>query len=179
MSHGQGSRQLSPHCFASVVRTPMVDMRHLPEIGISSFVLTPNRSLSWRGTLWLYLSLVALSSAIGIGFAIRGLWLVLPFAGLEMIALGVGLYLVARNSYRQEVIHVARHDIRIERGWTRPVQVATLPRMSSRVELVRPTRREAGRLTIHSHGKAEEVGNFLNEHEREGLASDLARALAP
>ncbi len=157
----------------------MVDMRQWPESGVSRFVLTPNRSLSWRGTLWLFLSLVVLSTTIGIGFAARGLWLVLPFAGLEMVALGVGLYVVARNSYRREVIHVAHHDIRIERGWTRPVQVSTLPRQWSRVELVRPTRREAGRLTIRSHGRAEEVGDFLNEHEREGLASDLARALAP
>jgi len=156
----------------------MVDVRQAPEVGVWRFVLRPNRSLSWRGTLWLFLSLLALSTAIGLGFAAHGMWLILPFAGLEMAAVGAGLYLVARSCYRCEVIHVADDDIRIERGWDRPTQVSRLPRYWSRVELIRSGSSGPSRLTLRAHGRCEEIGRFLNEQERQGLASDLARVLA-
>ena len=156
----------------------MVDVRRAPEGGVWRFVLRPNRSLSWRGTLCWFLSLVALSAAIGLGFAAHGLWLVLPFAGLEMLAVGAGLYFVSRDCHRCEVIHVAEHAIQIERGWDGPARVTRLPRRRSRVELVRSAHWSPSRLTLHAQGYSEEVGRFLNEQEREGLASDLARALA-
>jgi uncharacterized membrane protein len=156
----------------------LVDIRQAPGVGAWRFVLTPNQSLSWRGTQWLFLSLVVLSTIIGLGFASRGLWLVLPFAGLEMAALGAGLYVVSRSTHRREVIHVAKDDIRIERGWNRPIEVSRLPRNWSRVELVRSGYWNQSRLTIRACGRSEEVGGFLNEQERLGLACDLARALA-
>jgi uncharacterized membrane protein len=76
------------------------------------------------------------------------------------------------------VIHVADDDIRIERGWDRPTQVSRLPRYWSRVELIRSGSSGPSRLTLRAHGRCEEIGRFLNEQERQGLASDLARVLA-
>ncbi|MCP4982937.1 MAG: DUF2244 domain-containing protein [Gammaproteobacteria bacterium] len=39
--------------------------------------------------------------AVGLFFSLHGLWLVLPFSGLEMLVLGLGLYLTSRKVYRR------------------------------------------------------------------------------
>ena len=36
--------------------------------------------------------------AIGIGFAVLGAWMVLPFAGLETIALAIAFFVIARRA---------------------------------------------------------------------------------
>lgn len=46
--------------------------------------------------------LAAATVGIGIGFATLGLWLVLPFAGLETLALAIAFFAVARRFADQE-----------------------------------------------------------------------------
>lgn len=46
--------------------------------------------------------LAAGAIAIGVGFAAMGAWLVLPFAGLEAIALAIAFFAVARRMADQE-----------------------------------------------------------------------------
>ena len=43
-------------------------------------------------------ALAALTLAIGVGFAIAGAWLVLPFAGLEVLMLGAAYFVYARRA---------------------------------------------------------------------------------
>jgi uncharacterized membrane protein len=134
--------------------------------------------MSWRGTLLFFGSLVALSMGIGIAFAIQGLWMVLPFAGLEMGALGAALYLVSRYCHQCEVIRVGPVQIAIERGYGKPREVRQLPRPWSSVEL-RPADAawRPSRLLIRARGQAEEVGSFLDDTERAHLADSLTRVL--
>lgn len=142
------------------------------------FVLRPNRSMSWRGALIFFFSLLLLSSSIGMGLAAMGFWMVLPFAGLEMFALGLGLYLVACRCYECEVISIAENSILIEKGRRYPRQRWTLGRVWARVILERSPRRwYPSRLLIRSHGRVVEVGRFLHEEERQHLATELMRCL--
>ena len=60
-------------------------------------MIRPNCSLPWRGTVRFYLGIVIVSLGIAAAFAMKGIWLILPFAGLEMVALGAALYIVARD----------------------------------------------------------------------------------
>jgi uncharacterized membrane protein len=52
-------------------------------------------------------------------FTLQDLWLVLPFSGLEMLVLGVGLYLTSQKVYRKEVITLDRHYLCTEKGGNR------------------------------------------------------------
>jgi hypothetical protein len=54
-------------------------------------VLSPNCSISWRELVLFYLATCLIALAVGLFFTLQGLWLVLPFSGLEMLALGAGL----------------------------------------------------------------------------------------
>jgi uncharacterized membrane protein len=53
--------------------------------------------MSPAGLLSAFAVLAAVTLAIGIGFALVGAWLVLPFAGLEVLALGAAFVLHARE----------------------------------------------------------------------------------
>ena len=45
----------------------------------------------------MFASLAAVAVGIGIGFAAVGAWLVLPFAGVEALALGIAFVAIARR----------------------------------------------------------------------------------
>src|SRR5437868_14875252 len=57
----------------------------------NDWLMKRNCSLSPRQVGWFYLSIVCLSFAIALFFAWRGSWLVLPFAGLDLLGLGIAL----------------------------------------------------------------------------------------
>ena len=138
------------------------------------FVLSPNCSISWTGLLLFYLFTCVVALAVGLFFTLQGLWLVLPFSGLEMLALGIGLYLTSHKMYRREVITLDPEHTRIEKGvrcidqrW----QFQT-PWIQIREELpdcLNPRRK----LTISMHGESVEVGGFLANSEKAALAFQL------
>jgi len=61
--------------------------------------VTPTRhcSISPAGLLGVFAALAFVTLAIGVGFAIVGAWLILPFAGLEVLILGVAFVAHARH----------------------------------------------------------------------------------
>ena len=59
--------------------------------------LKRNCSISPAGLLWAFVALGFVTLAIGVGFAMVGAWLILPFAGLEVVALGVAFVVHARR----------------------------------------------------------------------------------
>ncbi len=156
----------------------MVNVERSVDESQCRFVLRPNRSMSWRGTLIFFFSLLAVSGMTAICLTVMGFWMVLPFTGLEMLVLWIGLYIVARRTYECEVIFIAGDTIRIEKGRKHPEHVLTLARVWARVVLERcPKAWYPSRLFIRSHGRAIEVGRFLEEEERQRLAAELTRSL--
>jgi len=59
-------------------------------------------------------SMVALSFGFGLGFAAFGLWMVLPFVGLELIAVGVAFFCYGRHAADFERISVAPSALSVE-----------------------------------------------------------------
>ncbi len=134
--------------------------------------------MSWRANLVFYSGILAVSLGAALTLGLMGYWLILPFTGLEMIGLGWALYAVSKQCHRCEVIRIGPQQITIERGWHRPAECRSLPRDWARVELQGSGRGwRPSRLLIRARGCAEEVGRFLNDDERLGLAADLKQAL--
>jgi uncharacterized membrane protein len=136
--------------------------------------ICPNCSLSVPGALMFFGSLCLVSFGVAAFMAWRGFWPVLPFAGLEMVLLGWALKVsLARRFYRQ-TITVTESDVSVEsRDRTNYAQVV-FPRHWAQVKLRRPASRlHPSRLTIESHGRQCELGSFLTEEERRGLALRL------
>jgi uncharacterized membrane protein len=138
------------------------------------FVLTPNCSISWPELVAFYLFTCLVALAVGLFFTLQGLWLVLPFSGLEMLALGLGLHLTSRKVYRREVITLDRDRTRIEKGVRQIDQSwefeTTWIRLLDEPPSARNRRR---RLALGAHGIYIEVGDFLDNPEKDALAFQL------
>lgn len=142
------------------------------------FVVQPNRSISWSDTVLVYIGIFAVSVVVAGGFALVGAWMILPFAGLEMLLVAVVLYRCALKARFYEIIAVDDDNIKIERNCNRPGEPISFQRYWARVQLVPPPRRnEASRLLVSSHGKSVEIGTWLNETEKQELADDLSRLI--
>jgi len=140
--------------------------------------IAPNCSLSIQSALVFFGSLCFVSFAIAGVMAARGYWPVMPFAGLEMLLLGWALKTSLRRRKQRQTITVSERDVLVEsRSGSECVQVV-FPRHWAQVKLRRPASRlHPSRLVIESHGRACEVGDFLTEEERRGLALRLSRLI--
>lgn len=138
------------------------------------WVIRPNQSLSWRQALQVYTAIVAVVLGIGLVFAWHGYWPVLPFAGLEVVVLGVAFYLCLSRSQVREVVTISRDTVAVERGRRQPEQRWECPRAWVRISMERsPIAWYPSRLSVAFQGQQVEVGRFLNEMERQSLAVEL------
>jgi len=146
--------------------------------GQSVFVLKPNCSMSWQQNKVVLLVVSVWSASIGVGFALLGAWPVMPFVGLELMALGAGLYYVSWKTSHQEVLRITRDQVMLEQGvrwpkkswqWSRE-DVQTQVLMANHPDQV-PNIQLLSRL-----GKSVRIGGFLNQSDCEDLIRQLTRA---
>lgn len=157
----------------------MVTDRQNQATPYSQFVIRPNSSLTWRGNLYFFLFMVSISFSIAGVFTALGYWMVFPFAGLEMAALGAALYLCASRAARCEVISIRDETVEVIIGRHRPEQSYNFNRHWARVVLIPPrTKGHPNRLVLCSHGRELEIGACLNNEERFYLAEALEKSVA-
>lgn len=139
--------------------------------------LSPNCSLTPRAARAFLAGLAGVTFATALFFALKGLWPVLVFAVLEIGVLWWAVDASLRAGRERELILVTEDEVVVERlGLARPGRVV-FARHWATVKLRDPLAAlHPSRLTIESHGRACEVGRFLTEDERRGLAARL-RAL--
>ena len=145
------------------------------------FVLGPNASLSVRGA-WAFMVWVSLATlGAATWCAVHGFWPVLPFAGLELAAVGWALVVSMRRNRYREVVSFERERVRIEFGVAGQGAAAhvELPRAWTRAWIERDAdRRHAPtRLVLGSSGQRVIVGRCLTDEEREALAARFGTLL--
>jgi uncharacterized membrane protein len=136
--------------------------------------LTPRCALTPRAARLFYSSLCAVCFGVATFWTVLGYWPVLPFAGLEMLALGWALKLSMDRRKHRQTITLTPAEVAIESAFEREVRQVVFPRYWAQVRIragLSPL--HPSRLTIESHGRRCEVGSFLNEQERLGLAHRL------
>ncbi len=145
---------------------------------LTGFVVKPNQAMSWRTQMYIYFGIAAITISIGVVFFVHGLTLILPFSGLEIMLLGIALYLTAWRSKIQEVISISETEIVIERGRKKPESRHVFQRPWTKLVLERSRNNwYPSRLLVRSHSEQVEIGQFLNEQERQGLAELLDQTL--
>lgn len=141
----------------------------------ASIVIAPNCSLSVRGAVIFFLTACAPCFGVAGVLTVLGFWPVLPFAGLEMLLLGVALRIsLARRHHRQTIV-ISESDVIVQSNIGRIRSEVVFPRHWAQVKLHRSTSRlHPSRLVIESHGRQCAVGDFLTEDERRGLYGKLS-----
>lgn len=118
-----------------------------------------------------FASIVAVSFVIGVGFAAYGLWLVLPFVGIELLAVAFAFLCYGR--------HAADHEhIELNSGWLaiRRVDGTQQSQWRFAAPWVR-IEQDRSRVFVAAHGQRVEVGRHLRSTRRAVLADELKLAL--
>ncbi|HWQ38274.1 MAG TPA: DUF2244 domain-containing protein [Burkholderiales bacterium] len=134
-------------------------------------------SLSATGRLLVFASLALVTLAISLGFALRGAWPVLPFAGLECVGLWLAYRWLKRHEGDYECVMVDCDKVVVE--------IRDGGALDNR-EFVRPWAQvvvERGRdgrpaIFLRSHGRAVQIGKWLTDEARVQTAQRLRRQIS-
>ena len=116
----------------------MIKIQSNKENNFHLILLRPNQSISWKSGLVFMLVIAFTCLSIGLGFAYVGATLILPFAGLEVIFVGICTYLVLNKTSQQEVITLSKDKLIIEKGAYRLKKVWEYFRLWSYITVERP-----------------------------------------
>ena len=140
--------------------------------------IRPNASMSPRNLVVAVICLAVVCLTIGLAFLSMGLWLVLPFAGLEIFAVGVAVGYTIRRSAETEIISIQESDVSVTKTNGNKSRHSIFPRYWTRVRLERSQNGlRQSRLMIGSHGRFVEVGASTTDEARIELAAVLKQAL--
>ena len=137
-------------------------------------VAKPNCSLSRSGRVCVVAVLALFSLTVAAGFSLAGAWLVFPFAGLELLAVGYAFHHVGRHADDYESITIDGDQLAIEVRDDKKVSRVVFHSYWARVELRDGPGRER-HLWLCSHGREIEVGRFMSDRERSELAGQLKK----
>ena len=132
-----------------------------------------NNSLDSTGRLLVFAFLFVVSVGIGCGFAALGAWMVLPFAGLEMLGLYWAFRVMERHAQDFERIAVAGDTVKVEFLEAGRSQSHEFNRCWARLV----TEPGGARVALRSHGREVEIGRHRSDGERLALARELGRQL--
>ena len=141
-------------------------------------IARPNQSASWGTNLAVLLALSVPSLGIAIGFALLGAWPILPFAGLELAALGGALYYVNRKLQYRHVITVSDESVRIDKGFHAPRESWQFHRQGTGLSII-PEKHpwEGPELSLHERGESVQLGEFLNRDDSLKLIALLRKEI--
>lgn len=136
-------------------------------------VLRPNRSTDWR-QIKLILAVLAIPLAIiALGWAWVGVWIVLPFAGLELLLLSFLMYRVNWQGYQQQVLTITPQDLILEQGY-RTVQRHTYARIQCYITVTETEGHwQLPVCCLHAEQQSHPLGDFLNLADRRELCTLL------
>ena len=140
------------------------------------FIIKRNCSISPRNLLCMLALAVGVSVGIAIAFAWFGAWPVLPFAGIEMLALAAAFYVNGRHAADYERIVFAEGRLLVEAS-----EAGRLRRHEFNPQWLRLDERRSGqdlRLLLRSRGSELEIGRHLDAERRASLAAELRGGLS-
>jgi uncharacterized membrane protein len=142
--------------------------------GSVHWLLRRNCSMTPSQVVVFYLSLSAWSLAIAAVFWWRGATLVMPFAGIEILAVGVALLVYARHAGDRESVILKPGRLSVE---------CTVGRRTDQVDFapawvrVEPAHGDRSLIELSGEGKRIAIGRFVRPELRRALADELRAAL--
>lgn len=136
--------------------------------------LRRNCSVTPRQLAWLYASLCAVCLAISLGFWVNGATLVLPFAWIELMAVGLAFFVYARHATDGETIRLAGGQLVVELENGGKLQRSEFRRDWVCVE---PVGADRSLIELSAQGRKVQVGRYVRPELRPELAREIRMAL--
>jgi len=139
-------------------------------------ILSPNKSMTWETNKKILLVMFVVSMIIGISFASIGAWMVLPFAGLEILLVGSGMYYVCWKLNFKHIITIESQSLVLQKGvyfpkheWQWQFDQTQLIKCPNQYRMSAPY------LFLKHLNETVEIGDFLNRKEKKDLREHLTR----
>jgi uncharacterized membrane protein len=145
-----------------------------PDDSSVQWLLRRNCSMTPTQLIAFYLSLCAWSLAIAGAFWWRGATLVVPFAGIEILAVGAALLVYARHAGDRERVILTAGRLRVECTVGRRFDQVDFAPAWVRVE---PAHGERSLIELSGEGKRIAIGRFVRPELRRALADELRTTL--
>lgn len=136
--------------------------------------LQRNCSLAPAQLGWIYLSVCCVSLMIGTFFWLQGATLVLGFAWLEVMVVGLAFFIYARHATDGEWISIEGARVVVECETAGKRERAEFDRQWVRIE---PRSDDRSLIEVSGRGRSMEVGRFVRPEHRLVLAQEIRRAL--
>lgn len=136
--------------------------------------LRRNCSMAPRQVLWAYALLSTVSLGIGALFWWQGATLVMPFAWLEVAALGAALLVYARHAADNECIRLERGMLSVQRECAGRVEHVEFRLDGVRIDSGRDDR---SLIELSGQGRSVSVGGLVRPEARRQLVNDLRREM--
>jgi len=137
-------------------------------------VAAPNHSASWQANKSVLIAMCCLSGVIAGGFALVGAWPILPFAGLEMLAVASALYYVCWKLQYRHVVTLEENKVRIHKGHYHPRQQWCFDRDNTTIQVVsQPHPWDAPQISLCNRGEQLTLGEFLSKEDTNTLLQRL------
>lgn len=146
----------------------------LPDGG-RRWVFKKNCSLTPRQLVIWYLSLCAITGSIAAGFWLAGFWIVLPFAGLELLLVGVAFLVYARHASDRESIEISSNELKVEIVLGARLFSKTMPPQWARLEY---NGRFKAPLVLKCGRDEIAIGRFIAEVDKTAMHADVRSMLA-
>ena len=141
---------------------------------VLEWLLRRNCSITPRQMLAFYASLCAVSLGIATLFVLQGAPFVLFFAGVELTAVGVALFIFARHAGDRETLVLAGRALSVEQHIGNRIDRTEFTAEWLTVE---PAAGQGSLVQLSGEGQTVRVGRFLRPELRPAFARELRRAL--
>lgn len=141
---------------------------------VRRLLMMPNRSMSWQTNKKILLAMFCLNMTVALAWAYMGAWLVLPFAGLEILLVGIGMYYVSWKLSFRQILILEAESLTLQKGvyfpkqeWHWQKNQTIVLRQASNYRMSAPT------LWLSHLDERVEIGEFLNRTDKKELRKYL------
>lgn len=138
------------------------------------WMLRRNCSVTPRQLIWMFVSLSGVSLGVAGFFWSLGATLVLPFAAVEVVAVGTAFVVYARHATDRERISLSEGRLVVEQETAGRTQRCEFARHAVRIE---PPIDSDQLIALHGDGRTVRVGRYLRSDLRRALAHEIRTAL--
>jgi uncharacterized membrane protein len=148
----------------------------------NKIIAKPNNSLTTEDGLKLLIVMLLVVLLITLSFASRGAWLVLPFAGLELMAFCYAFYSIYTHANDFESVTIDAENVRVEQRIKNKVTSTVFKRYWAQVNLKQDQPVSGlfakSKIMISSHGEEVEFGGRLvTEAQRQKIVQELKQKI--